>query len=281
MNKFIILLVLFTANPIAAQQVDHVCKSEPFPLPYTYCVTKTPGSKNPDVLYSLHGGNGNAGQWMTGPRGQEIRKRWAELKIDAPTVIEISYGPFWFISPQALALGSGLLEFTADELMPELESQAGIGPDARRQLIGVSMGGLNSAMLAIFRPAKFTHVVMLSPAIPGVWPKAPTEEFEAYSKRSGLPVEMIKGLSGFFEYITPTRQIWDQNSPLKAGARLLKPGGPKFYISTGTKDTPYNPGAFEFRDMAQAAGMNVVYESIEGGDHGTTNVNAVVDFLKE
>lgn len=277
-------IALMTSAAFATVNEDGVEKTcgqsqsqAPTPVAYTYCVSITPGSQNPDVLYYMHGGGGDADSWKGNKN--PISKAWLRENFQAPTVIEISFGPFWVLTPQLGTPESGLLEVFTEELMPSLESRFLAKPVGARRLYGFSMGGSNTAMLLINRPDLFKSAVLRSPAIPGVSPHATEAEFEAYSKRSGISVDSIKGLSGFLTELLPTNEDFEKYAPLQAGKRLLNSKTPPMLITLGKKDEAYYFGGQEFADAAIANGVNVQLEVFPEGDHFAGNPEAAAHFL--
>lgn len=280
--KFLFALSFVFATGLAqatpnADGLEKVCGESQSPVPYTYCVSKTPGSQSRDVLYALHGGGGNSDSWGRNP----LRQIWEREHFDAPTVIEVSFGRFWILTPALGTQESGLLEALTEKIMPELEARYLAQPIGARKLYGFSMGGSNSAMLSIFKPELFKTVVLRSPAIPGISPHATEAEFEAYSKRSGISVDSIKGLSAFLTDLLPSNEAYEMYAPLPAGARLLGPQTPRMYISLGKKDQAYYFGGQEFAHLAKTKGVNLTVEVLENGDHFGVNPEAIAKFLMQ
>lgn len=251
------------------------CAEETVPVAWSYCVHKTPGSQSRDVLYNFHGGNQNQHDWE-GPNG--IRKVWKESNFDAPTVITISFGPFWLLTHPNGLPDSGLLTVVTDHIMPMLESKFLDQPIGARRLLGHSMGGWNSSTLVIFRPELFKSIAMTSPAILGISPYATRKELKAYAEKNGLKIETLNNLIDFVKQMFPDQAAWEKSAPMAAGPKLLNASSPEFYISTGEADLVYGPGGREFAEMAIKAGARVEWSKLTT-DHNKIDGAAVARFL--
>jgi hypothetical protein len=125
------------------------CREFAGPRPWSACVTRTKGSRNPDVLYYLHGGEDDERQWSkTTGYAELIRKRWQAKGFSPPAVAAVSFGRLWLLAEKNASPESGLFEEFTGTVMPTVESQLVERP-RRRLLLGESMGGFNAAVLAL------------------------------------------------------------------------------------------------------------------------------------
>jgi len=88
----------------------------------------------------------------------KLQARWQDTRVLPPTVVTVSYGPTWLLTPKGRRPNSGLL----DDLMirmPEIEARA--GAPRHRMLMGESMGGLNVLIAGLSYPARFTKLAAL------------------------------------------------------------------------------------------------------------------------
>lgn len=251
------------------------CGKETAPVAWSYCVHKTPGSQNRDVLYNFHGGNGDEGDWR-GPN--KVRKAWEAKGFDAPTVITVSFGPFWLLAHANGLPDSGLFEIFTDHIMPTLESKFVSQPMGVRRLWGFSMGGWNSSVLAILKPELFKSIAMTSPAILGVSPFASKSEIQAYADKNGIDLETLQSLMDIVKINLKDQAAWERSAPMALGPKLLGSKSPNFYITTGEADEVYGPGGREFAEMAIRAGAQVEWVKLPT-DHLEFDSDAIAQFL--
>ncbi|WP_369062053.1 alpha/beta hydrolase-fold protein [Caulobacter sp. 73W] len=135
-----------------------------------YCIYRDEKGTNGDVLYHLHGRNLDEQIWndetyLTGM----LQGQWQARGSTPPTVVTLSYGPTWLLTPKGERSDSGLLDDLKARL-PEIESKT--GAPRRRMLLGESMGGLNVLIAGLSDPKSFKKVAALCP---GVYVDSPFE----------------------------------------------------------------------------------------------------------
>jgi enterochelin esterase family protein len=122
------------------------------------------------VLYLLHGYSDNEESWLdTGKAGVIADNLLAQGLID-PMIIVMPYGQR---SPDATpyqGVGPGFREqFETEmltEIIPAVEADYRVIPDARhRAVAGLSMGGMEAALIGLNHPEVFSTVAMWSAAV--------------------------------------------------------------------------------------------------------------------
>ena len=101
-----------------------------------------------------------------------IQLHWQKSNVKPPTVVLISYGPEWLLTPKNSKAESGLMDDFISNL-PFIESK--IGKPKNRILVGESMGGLNVLILGLNHPELFSRVASLCP---GVYLDSPFSDFD-------------------------------------------------------------------------------------------------------
>jgi hypothetical protein len=77
-----------------------------------YCVYRDAGGTNGDIVYHLHGRNLDEKIWNDNTYFTAmLQAQWQRLGAKPPTVVTISYGPTWLLTPKGQKPDSGLLEY--------------------------------------------------------------------------------------------------------------------------------------------------------------------------
>lgn len=241
-----------------------------------YCVTRTEGSANPDLLYFMHGLNQDEHAW--GRRMEEIPARWTERGVAAPTVVTISFGKTWILAEKNTSARSGLFETVVNEVFPEIEAALG-GLRGRRLLAGMSMGGFNATQLFLKRGDLFARVAILCPAITSVSPFAPKAEIDAYVRRTKANFLNVYTAVALAKNYFATAADYAAAAPLTL-AENLGPASPPAHISCGMQDDyGFQEGAEEFAQIAIARQVpEATWQALEGA-HCTFDGATVADFL--
>lgn len=275
----LLLLLAALASPARAAEPLTRCEDFKGPPAWSYCLTTTPGSANPDLLYYLHGKGGGKKSWASSRNySAGIRSAWAEAGKDAPAVATVSFGSFWLLAGRNASAGSGLYEFFREKAMPLVESRLG-APPRSRLLLGESMGGFNGAELLLKEPKLFSRAALACPAIPGVSPYGGREAEADYLRRThAVPWRFHMALK-LLRSVYPDEAAWQAESPLETGRALLGAGTPPLHVSCGDRD---DYGFFEaaraFAELAQARGVDAVWEPLSGG-HCAVDPRALAAFL--
>lgn len=115
-----------------------------------YCIYQAAQGTNGDILYHLHGRSLDERVWNDKTYlTAMLQAQWQERGELPPTVVTLSYGSTWLLTPRGKRPDSGLLEDLMGRL-PAIESR--IGAPRRRLLMGESMGGLNVLIAGLSQP---------------------------------------------------------------------------------------------------------------------------------
>lgn len=146
-------------EPMADLEME--CGTEDTPIPWTYCVHRTPGSTSRDLVVHFHGRRGTARWWndktyYTG----SLYEHWRSVDAPPPAVVSISFGPLWVL------LGDTSLAFEAVLERSQERAAEFAGHDFERtMLVGESMGGYNALLAGLDHPDRFDKVAALCPPL--------------------------------------------------------------------------------------------------------------------
>lgn len=158
-----------------------------------YCVHSAPQGVNGDVAYHFHGRNLDEQIWNDDTYYTAlIQKHWADQGLKPPTVVTVSFGGVWLLTPKNGQTASGLLDTFTDEAIPEIEAR--IGKPKRRLVFGESMGGLNALFAALIRPQLFSKAAALCPGVYLGTPFASWSDIKAFLTRTGADPKIIFGV---------------------------------------------------------------------------------------
>jgi hypothetical protein len=243
---------------------------------WPYCIHKTPGSTNPDIIYYMHGASGSERRWIE--RWPTIRDIWARAGVQAPTVVTFSAGPVWILSEKNSMATSGLLSVVADEFIPYVENKLG-GLKGNRLLFGESMGGFNAIQLLMKRTHLWDRAAILCPAITKHSPFASVEVVEEFIKRTGAEKSKAYSEIAMFRSFFPDEQEWEKSAPLIAGKALLGAQTPPLYMSGDTFDQfGFYEGDVAFKDLVVSKNIPLEWHTIVG-NHCKTDDISVSRFL--
>lgn len=131
-----------------------------------YCITRQVPQQSSEVLLFLHPKNLNETFWAkTTALHFPFYNQWKKMGRPYPTVISISFGPVWFMAPQNQSPKSGLLEAFMNVIVPEIEQSIQADTQARKLLMGFSMGGYNATQLLLKYPEKIKRAAIMCPGI--------------------------------------------------------------------------------------------------------------------
>lgn len=241
-----------------------------------YCINRARGGTNGDVLYHLHGRNLDAQTWNDDTYlTAMIQGEWQRRGAVPPTVVTLSYGGTWLLTPKGAKAKSGLL----DDMMRRLPAiEARIGRVRRRLLLGESMGGLNVLVAGLSHPDRFAKVAALCPGVYAVSPFAPLGDIRAAARHTGADPTIIFGVWMMARDHVANDAEWQRVAPLALIARA-GPRHPALYLSNGIYD-PYGnfEGTERLARVAQARGVATEWHPIYGG-HCATDVASLAAFL--
>jgi pimeloyl-ACP methyl ester carboxylesterase len=244
--------------------------------PLRYCVYTTAAGVNGDIVYHLHGRNLDEQVWNDDTYFTAmVQAQWQSTGALPPTVIEVSYGPSWLLTPKSRQPASGLL----DDFMTRLQDiEARVGRPRRRILMGESMGGLNVLIAGLSYPSQFAKVAALCPGVYADSPFASLGTIRAALERTGASPKIILGVWFMAKKYVADDKEWNRISPLSLVERV-KAGYPALYLSCGLYDTYGNyEGTQRLASIAQQRGVTTEWHPMYGG-HCAVDVPSLAEFL--
>ncbi len=241
-----------------------------------YTIYRAENGVGDDIIYHLHGRNLDASIWTDATYfTSQVQAYWQRLSIKPPTVVVVSYGPVWLLTPKNSREESGLLDDFINRL-PEIESK--LGKPKRRILLGESMGGLNVLIAGLSRPEMFSKVASLCP---GVYADSPFSDYSTITaaiKRTGADPKIIYGVAQLAKKYISNDEEWSAVSPILLIERADQ-NYPELYLSCGLYD---NYGNFEgtetLANLAIKRGVKTTWHPLYGG-HCAIDIASLADFL--
>ncbi|WP_201767520.1 alpha/beta hydrolase-fold protein [Sphingobium lactosutens] len=244
--------------------------------PLYYCVYRDRRGTNGDVVYHMHGRNLDERIWnddtyMTAL----IQSEWQRRPELPPTVVTISYGSTWLLTPKGQKSDSGLL----DDLMTRLPAiETKIGRPRRRLLLGESMGGLNVLIAGLSYPTRFAKIAALCPGVYATSPFASLSTIRQTIQRTGANPKVIFGIWMMARKYAANDAEWQRVSPLALIERT-GPAYPALYLSNGLYDIYGNfEGTQRLVDRARQRGVRTQWRPLYGG-HCAMDAASVAAFL--
>ncbi len=242
----------------------------------SYCVNRDRRGTNGDIVYHLHGRNLDESIWNDDTYYTAmIQGEWQRKQELPPTVITVSYGSTWLLTPKGEKANSGLL----DDLMTRLPViEAKVGQPRRRLLLGESMGGLNVLVAGLSYPSRFAKVAALCPGVYTSSPFASLSTIRGAMARTGANPKIAFGVWLMARNYLANDGEWRRISPLD----LIKRAGPTYpalYLSNGLYDAYGNfEGTERLAEVARQRGVRTEWHPIYGG-HCANDVSSVAAFL--
>jgi hypothetical protein len=229
-----------------------------------------------DIIYHFHGRNLDNTIWNDDTYFTSmIQLHWQKLKVKPPTVVLISYGPEWLLTPKNAKAESGLMDDFLSN-MPFIESK--IGKPTNRILVGESMGGLNALILGLSHPELFVRVASLCPGVYLDGPFSGFDKIKAAMKRTGADPGVAWGIYLMAKKYVSNEDEWNKISPIE----LIKQANvnyPALYLSCGLYDKFGNyEGTEALVDIANSKGVNTQWHPLYGG-HCAIDIPSLADFL--
>ncbi len=231
---------------------------------------------NEDIIYHFHGRNLDNTIWNDDTYFTSlIQSHWQKSKVKPPTVVLISYGPEWLLTPKNSNDESGLMDdFIAN--LPFIESK--IGKPKNRILVGESMGGLNVLIIGLSHPELFSRVASLCPGVYLDSPFSNFDKIEAAMKRTGADPKVALGVYLMAKKYVSNEEEWKKISPIE----LIKKANieyPELYLSCGLYDKFGNyEGTEALVNIANSKGVKTQWHPLYGG-HCAIDINSLADFL--
>lgn len=244
---------------------------------YEWCITPTDRTKNPNIMYFMHGMWSSENVWDKNAENKQIKKEWDRLGYTSPTVISITFGRQWLLTE--VDGSKKLYNIVMDHIMPELEAKAGGLGKGQRQLMGRSMGGFNSSQLFMKNPRMFDRVALYCPAITTVGPHSSQAEIDAFIKRTGAKKSKLKKVLDWTREEFPTLADWNQHSPVVLAEKDFNKNYPALFISCGAQDEyGFYEGAKYLADLAKERGLETEWAPVKG-DHCTLDPIKAAQFF--
>lgn len=283
---FIILIITFSiywlwgkfTSPWGVQKVNFIASEvETFTKGnLSFSIYRANTGVNEDIIYHFHGRNLDNTIWNDDTYFTSlIQSHWQKSKIKPPTVVLISYGPEWLLTPKNSKSDSGLMDDFISNL-PFIESK--IGQPKNRILVGESMGGLNVLILGLNHPELFSRIASLCP---GVYLDSPFSDFDKIKeavKRTGGDPKVALGVYLMAKKYVANEEEWKKISPIE----LIKKANidyPELYLSCGLYDKFGNyEGTETLVNIANSKGVKTQWHPLYGG-HCAIDINSLADFL--
>lgn len=288
MKKIIVIAVLLLSalfygwtkftTPLGDQKVDYTPASKECSQEngFHYCIYKAKNGTNGNIAYHLHGRNLSENTWNDDTYYTSmLQKYWDQKNVNPPTVVSISYGAVWLLTPKGSSSRSGLLEMTKD-LITKVEST--LGAPKERILIGESMGGFNSLVLGLSYPGFFDRIASLCPVLYKVSPFTSWSILKETIERTGANPKNILGLVQLAKLYVANDAEWSKVSPLSL-LENYSGKAPKLYLSCGLYDKYGNfEGVELFANNAIKKGFQVEWHPLYGG-HCAVDTSSVAEFV--
>ncbi|HEY0045541.1 MAG TPA: alpha/beta hydrolase-fold protein [Flavobacterium sp.] len=265
-------------SPSGAQKVTFTrSKSENFTKgKLSFTVYTASNGVNEDIIYHFHGRNLDNTIWNDDTYFTSlIQSQWQKLKIKPPTVVVVSYGPEWLLTPKNSKEKSGLMDDFISNL-PFIESKT--GKPKNRILLGESMGGLNVLILGLSHPELFSKVASLCP---GVYLDSPFSDFEKLRsaiKRTGADPKIAFGIYTMARTYVSNEEEWKEISPIELMQKANN-NYPELYLSCGLYDKFGNYEGSEYlANVANSKGIKTSWHPLYGG-HCAIDISSLADFL--
>ena len=231
---------------------------------------------NEDIIYHFHGRNLDNTIWNDDTYFTSlIQSQWQKLNIKPPTVVVVSYGPEWLLTPKNSKEKSGLMDDFISNL-PFIESKT--GKPKNRILLGESMGGLNVLILGLSHPKLFSKVASLCP---GVYLDSPFSDFEKLRsaiKRTGADPIIAFGIYTMARTYVSNEEEWKEISPIELMQKANN-NYPELYLSCGLYDKFGNYEGSEYlANVANSKGIKTSWHPLYGG-HCAIDISSLADFL--
>ena len=242
-----------------------------------YTIYQAENGVSDDVIYHLHGRNLDASIWNDDTYFTSlIQAHWQRASIKPPTVVVVSYGPVWLLTPKNSQVENGLLDDFISRL-PEIESMIGKKP-RHRILLGESMGGVNVLISGLSRPEMFSKIASLCPVVSLESPFSDYSTLSAAIKRTGADPKIAYGVMQLAKKYVSNDEEWKAINPISLIERADQ-NYPEMYLSCGLYDKYGNfEGTEALANLAIKKGVKTNWHPLYGG-HCAIDVASLADFL--
>jgi S-formylglutathione hydrolase FrmB len=245
---------------------------------FEYCIYKAKQGTNGSVAYHFHGKDNNAHSWNDATYYTAmIQDNWAKKGAKPPTVVSVSFGPFWLLVPKNGGPDSGLLEKFLNEVIPRVEAKT--GPPKTRMVFGESMGGVNALFAGLQDNGVFSKVASLCPVIYDANPFVSLSEVKGMVQKTGADYQLMIGVMGLAKKFAANAEEWKAFSPFELVKKVSPLKLKALYLSCGMYDKYGNFGSVQgLAERARARGLQVEWRPLYGG-HCAIDVDSLADFL--
>jgi pimeloyl-ACP methyl ester carboxylesterase len=268
----------YLTSPTGNQKVAYTpARSQSFTSgSLTYTIYRAENGVSDDVIYHLHGRNLDTSIWNDDTYFTSLLQAyWQKSSIKPPTVVVVSYGPVWLLTPKNSRVENGLLDDFIGRL-PEIESR--VGKPRHRILLGESMGGLNVLISGLSHPEMFSKIASLCP---GVYLDSPFSDYStirAAMKRTGADPKIVFGVTQLAKQYVSNNEEWNAINPISLIQRADQ-SFPELYLSCGLYDKYGNfEGTEALANLAIKRGVKTKWHPIYGG-HCAVDTASLADFL--
>jgi hypothetical protein len=248
---------------------------------FKYCLFPSPNRTNASVAYFFHGRGGSERDWESGSvLGREIKAFWKDNRIEPPTIVSVSFGKAWLLSPRMASPESGLLELFERQVIPNVESR--MTTIRKRIVFGASMGGLNALIVGLSSKLQFDKVGALCAGIYDIPLFQRPPNFSAFVDQTGADPKYLDDFASLAARYVSTSGEWARISPLALLDSSRSKGKQKIYLWAGKKDRHGNfAGAASFADRAKKKGLDVEWISSAGGHCTALDIPSIAKFLAD
>jgi hypothetical protein len=279
---FVLAILYFAwvtlSSPKGAQKVDYNPASRECGSlgKLNYCIYRAAQGTNGDIAYYLHGRNLDEKSWNDDTFYTSlIQKHWSSKSIQPPTIVAMSYGKVWLLSPKGQSESSGLLEDFRNDIS---QIEKILGAPKRRILFGESMGGLNTLIAGLNSEGFFSKLAALCPAVYKDSPFSPLSQMREFTERTGADPKIIFGILLLAKKYVANEAEWERISPLLL-LNNVTDTSTSLYLSCGLYDKYGNfEGTELLAEKAASKGFIVDWRPLYGG-HCAIDISSVADFL--
>ena len=285
---FISFATFISASQSQAADTDFTSKCVEFgTIPGGYCIHTPSHTRSKNILYYFHGLGGSESTWQEKwYYTSQIRNEWNKMHAEWPTVVSISFGPTWLLAEKNASPYSGLYDVITKQVIPQIEAQLN-SKRGRRILMGESMGGFNTAQLAL-KWNFFSRAAILCAPMSQVSPFSTPEEIQKYVETTSAwqyykdhnveeLLSSVKEAVQLSRAIFPTPTDWSSGDPVALAAHPTNK--PELYVTDGYYDRFASFEATEvFNENLRKNRVPLEWHPLWGG-HCTMDIPSLAKFL--
>lgn len=288
MEKIFFLIGILFSHAVYATSFEISCTKVGGDLA-GYCIHKPVPLENQDVIYHFHGSGGSEFMWQENYYPEQLRTYWKENGLKIPTVVSISFGPFWLLSEKNSSEVSGLLEILMKTVIPEIEGQ--LPQQGRRLAVGESMGGFNTLQLALKTNFFQKTAVLCAPLADTITPFSSAEEISRFVKASyawgyyhkwnpELVPDRVQSSLEMARVFFPTPEAWLDADPIQFAKHITTTAQlPEIYLAVGMYDEyAIYEGNERLAHLLQAKNAKIEWRPQWGG-HCAIDIPSLAQFL--